>query len=187
MMRIEIRAEKSNVSREKEVRSKEYCREVVNVLLQYHDLVKDPGRKVNDAISFGKKRLNLSIIVFVFEIVRTIAGKGDIVCCAVVLSYCLISYRWLRDVEKMIRRYMEDGTPCLLTIDEEGVEFNKESKIVMRAFWNNIAFILILKESICFLSKDASGSMIAVPVDYKGQVLEGMREAGRTDILIRGY
>lgn len=179
-MRIEIKAKGS----------KAFYREVVNVVLQCRKLIKNPGRKVKDMIKNVKTGLiTLSVLlVAVIATMTAVRGSALLFFSLFLLIVTMLIYSvWLYHVEKTVRKMAEDKKPSVLTIDEEGVELKKETEQVVKVFWSNIAFILKLKESICFLPNDPSGMIIAISVDYKDQVMEALRETGRTDILIRGY
>lgn len=176
-MRIEIKAKGSKV----------FYREVVNVVLQCRKLVKNPGRKVKDMIKTVKTGLTVLSILLVAVIATMIAVGGSALLSFslfLLIVTILIYSVWLYKVEKMVHKMAEDKKPSVLTIDEEGVELRKETEQVVKVFWSNIAFILKLKESICFLPNDLSGMIIAISVDYMDEVMEALRETGHSDIMI---
>ena len=74
----------------------------------------------------------------------------------------------------------------ILTLDEEGVELNKEASQLVRMAWNNVAFLRVFDESLCFFGKDARGIVIAVNRNHEKQILDYISDNG-IDVKIIGH
>ncbi|MBR2098943.1 MAG: hypothetical protein IJ926_04590, partial [Firmicutes bacterium] len=79
-------------------------------------------------------------------------------------------------LKKLRKRMMDDKRTSILTLDENGVELNKEDEQVVRIAWDNLAFVRIYGECIGFVSKDVSGLIVFVERRYEDQVIPYVRE-----------
>lgn len=169
--------------------SKAFYREVVNVLSQYRKLIADPGRKVKDMIRSVKIGLPVlsALLIAVIASMFAAGGSALLIGSFFVLIFTITIYSvWLFHIEKTVKQMIADKKPSVLTIDGEGVELQKTDEQVVKVFWNHIAFILILKESICFMNSDATGMLIAISRTYQDQILEAVGEAKHSDLVIKG-
>ena len=75
-------------------------------------------------------------------------------------------------MKKRVKMFLEDERTSTITLDEKGIEINKENAQIIRLGWDNVAFIRSFMESTSFFAKDASGIVISVTNKYKDQIME---------------
>ncbi len=87
-----------------------------------------------------------------------------------------------KNVQKLLKALMEAPPDSVLTLDEGGVELDKRGSQVVRLAWDNVLFVRIFRESICFVAKNSTGFVISVDRKYESEILEWLanNEAGVT-------
>lgn len=159
--------------------SEAFYKEVVNIVAQYRGLLKRPERKVEDLFKTYSLLAIACAIFFVLLGAMAIFWGADsmtnvLMVLMAVLFVILIVY--LSTLKKLKRSMMEDGRSSIITIDENGVELNKEDSQVVKLAWNNVAFARVFNESICFVSRDVSGLIIAMERVWENEVIPYLRE-----------
>lgn len=162
-MRIEI----------KETGNEAFYKEFVNVFGQYRNLMKNPEMKLKD--HFKSLRSYIMILVGMFVILTLsnmylgfdFLGIFSMVVLAVVAVLCAVV---LKNFNNIYQSYLNDPRTSVVTVDETGVELNKEDSQVVKLGWENIAFARRFDESLCFLPKDNTGLIIAIPKKYEEQI-----------------
>jgi hypothetical protein len=153
--------------------------DAVNMLAQYRSLLKRPGRKVENMLQTYKLLGIAAAVMFAIMAAMTIAWGSDtlikvlMALLAVLLVFDIAYYLALKKLKK---RMMEDKRTSILTLDENGVELNKEDSQVVRIGWDNLAFVRVYGECIGFVSKDVSGLILFVERRYEDQVIPYVRE-----------
>ena len=175
-MRIEIR----------EAGSEAFYKETINVLIQYRSLIKKPERTLTDYFKTVKRYEIISALLFVLLGATTVlwgAGKATLMAMglmAVNLVFCRI---YLINIGKLYREMREDTRSSVLTLDENGVELDKESSQIVRISWENVAFLRVFREAVCILPRNATGFVISVSRFYEEEILGYLKEHG-TEIRI---
>ena len=153
--------------------------DAVNMLAQYRSLLKRPGRKVENMLQTYKLLGIAAAVMFAIMAAMTVAWGSDtlvkvlMALLAVLLVFDLAYYFALIKLKK---RMMEDKRTSILTLDENGVELNKEDSQVVRIGWDNLAFVRVYGECIGFVSKDVSGLILFVERRYEDKVIPYVRE-----------
>jgi uncharacterized membrane protein len=159
----------------KEKGSKEFYEEVVSFNHQYGALMKKPEAKFMS--SFKSFKIQFLSTVFLFACI-TLVGRSDgfspMAVCAMTASamtafIIAVSYYAMK---KRVKMFLEDERTSTITLDDEGIEINKEDIQIIRLGWDNVAFVRTFKESTSFFAKDASGIVISVTNKYKDQIME---------------
>ena len=83
----------------------------------------------------------------------------------------------------MADAYLNDGRASTVTLDENGVELNKDGSEIMRVGWNEVALVRSFKESTCFIAKNVTGLVIAVTNTYKDDIIKYL-EDNKVDVRI---
>ena len=155
--------------------TRQFYKEVVNVVAQYRQLLYDPEAKLNDGFA---QSAFLAVAMAAFFIMCLYGGlKGTfntmkiliMVFSALALVFTVI---YLLRLNKMVNGYLADDRPSAVTLDENGVELEKTGSQAVRLSWDNVAFVRVFNESTCFFSKDLSGIVLCVINDYRKQILE---------------
>ena len=167
--------------------SEAFYDESVNVMLQYRKLLKNPEKKLQDV----QKQLKVYVIVCaVFELLLLGTGFAwgfdtlTIVAGALLSFVILLSLTYLSTVTKAKKAMLSDTRTSVVTVDEQGVELNKQDSQVVRIGWDNVAFIRTFRESVVVFSKDQTGILISVDRKYEEPFMQAVREYGPTVRLI---
>ena len=163
----------------KEKGTKEFYKEVVSVTNQYLGLIKKPDRKLRDSFGQLKGYIVLCSICFAVPLIMGIAWGMDAltwIALVVVLAALLLSALLLYRLNNMVRSYMADPLTSVFTLDEAGIELDKEGSQVIRIAWDNVAFVREFNESVCFFSKSVQGLIRAVSKTYRQQVFDHLRD-----------
>ena len=168
-MRIEV----------KEKGSDAFYKEVVNVVTQYRNLQKNHAYKLKDSFKYYRTlliacavMLGLLVLSMIFWSVKTL----DLVIAGALLLEALVCGVYLRNLNRYFRTMKDDPRTSVITLDENGVELNKSGDQVVRIGWNNVAVVRNLPESLCILSADQLGVVIAVNKDHTEEILAWLRE-----------
>lgn len=153
--------------------------DAVNMMAQYRSLLKKPARKVENMLQTYKLLGIAAAVMFAIMAAMTIAWGSDTlmkVLMALLAVLFVFDIAYYFALIKLKKRMMEDKRTSILTLDENGVELNKEDEQVVRIAWDNLAFVRIYGECIGFVSKDVSGLIVFVERRYEGQVIPYVRE-----------
>ena len=168
IMRIEV----------KEKGTKEFYEEVVNASSQYRSLIKNPDAKLRNTIKSFKIDLILcAVFLILLVVIGALWGFDTLTVIGIVLLVVVAIFcgAFLNNMNKAVKRYLEDQCTSVVTLDESGVELSKEGSNVIRLAWDNVAFVRVFKESVCFLSKDMTSIMLAVNIAHKQEILDYIR------------
>ncbi len=168
-MRIEIR----------EPGSEAFYRETVNAACQYRALLKKPTRRLKDM--FQSLRGNIILcgaLLILMSALTALDGWDALRSAALVLLAVDVAFSalYLRNLRQMLRTLMNDRRSSVLTLDDEGVELDKEGAQRIRAAWDNVAFARVFRESICFVTKDGGGFVLSVSRRYEKELLAYLRD-----------
>ena len=159
--------------------SEAFYKETVNVTLQYRRLLKKPEKKPDDL----KKRLKIYLavcgVLTALLVLMGIAWGFDtltVVAIAMMGIVLLMAGTYLSTIRKAEEALIQDLRTSVLTLDEKGIELNKEDSQVVRIGWDNVAFARVFQESICFFSKDQTGFVIAVDRKYQDEILQELQQ-----------
>ena len=159
--------------------SEAFYTEAVNVVAQFRGLLKKPERKVENLFKTYQLLAIACAVMFVLLGAMAVFWGADsmtnvLMVLMAVLFVMLMVY--LSTLKKLRRRMMEDDRTSIVTIDETGVELNKEDSQIVKLAWDNVAFVRNFGESISFLSKDVSGLVISIESKWKDEVFPYLHE-----------
>lgn len=159
--------------------SEAFYTEVVNVMAQYRLFLKKPGRKLSNYFKQFKVLTiagGLVAVILVLMMIFWGVDSYDYAVLAALIVTLLMSVVYLSSLNKAKNGLMESGGNSVLTLDEKGIELNKADSQIVRLAWSSVAVLRIFTESLCFISKDQNGLVIAVDKKYKSQILEWLKE-----------
>lgn len=159
--------------------SEAFYTETVNVVAQYRGLLKKPERKVENLFKTYTLLAIACAVMFVLLGAMAIFWGADsmtnvLMVLMAALFVMLIVY--LTTLKKLRSKMMKDDRTSVLTLDETGVELNKEDSQIIKLAWDNVAFVRNFGESIGFVSKDVSGLVISIESKWKDEVFPYLRE-----------
>ncbi len=164
-MRIEIR----------EKGRPEFYKEVVCAMAQYMLIMKGPERKLKDSFKMLKTYIAVCGVFLVLIVLMGIFWGADgltVLSLTVLLAAIFLSTVYLKRLDQLKKSLEEDEHLSILTLDDQGVELNKEASQLVRIPWENVAFLRVFKESLCFFGKDARGIIIAISRTYEDMIFD---------------
>ena len=170
----------------KEKGSKDFYQEAVNAASQYRFFLKKPERKLSDNFKAYKRYIILCTVLAALLAVMNIAWGWDtlgIVAIVLMLAAIAFSFAGYSNLNKTLAAMMNDSRTSILTMDENGVELDKEGSQTVRMSWDNLAFVRVFDHSICFFTKDGMGFVVSVDRRYESEVL-GYLKSERPEVTV---
>ena len=152
-----------------------FYREVVSVIAQYQNLLKEPSKKYKDIFkTYRNMGLCLAALFVLMLIIGITSGFSALTIVALVVLIIAGVMVVVLDhaMRKQVKNYLAEGGDSVLTLDENGVEIGKENSQTVRLAWDNVAFVRKLEEAICFFSKEATRIVIAVPAEHEQEIYD---------------
>lgn len=159
----------------KEKGSRQFYKEVVNIVTQYRQLLYRPEDKLRDNFT----RYILLTIAMVLICAMSIYGginssfNAMKILTAVFAGVAAAATAViLVRMNKTVDDYLADDRPSVVTLDENGVEIEKTGAQAVRLAWDNVAFVRTFVESTSFFSKDLSGIVLSVDNNYRKEIMD---------------
>ena len=168
--------------------TREYYKEVVCVLAQFPTLVKKPENKVRDSFKMLKGHVAICAVLLALVLAMAIAWGIDTLTglAVVVMMACItVGAFQLHRLNGMVTAFMDDSQAPVFTLDEEGVEFEKKGSQLIRVPWENVAFVRVFDESVCFFARGTRGPVLAINKYYEQQILSYL-ECNNIDVNVIG-
>lgn len=159
--------------------TKAFYKEVVCITAQYLRLMKKPDRKFQDTFKMLKVYLAICAVLLVIVLAMGIAWGMDtlsVVAIALMGLAVALSGLQLHRLSSMADSLMNDPRTSIITLDQAGVELNKEGAQMFRMSWDEVSFVRVFDESVCFFSKGVRGMLIAVNRGREQQILAYIKE-----------
>ena len=159
----------------KEKGSRQFYKEVVNILTQYRQLLYRPEDKLRDNFT---RYILLTIAMALICAMSIYGGINSsfnamkiltaVFAGVVAAATAVILVR----MNKTVDDYLADDRPSVVTLDENGVEIEKTGAQAVRLAWDNVAFVRTFVESTSFFSKDLSGIVLSVDNNYRKEIMD---------------
>jgi len=159
----------------KEKGSRQFYKEVVNIITQYRQLMYKPEDKLKDNFTRYIFLTIAMLLIFAmnlyggitqgFTAMKLLAG---VFAAAAAIVTILVLVR----MNKMLNGYIADDRPSVVTLDENGVEIEKVGAQSIRLAWDSVAFVRSFVESTSFFSKDLNGVVLSVTNDYRKEIMD---------------
>ena len=159
--------------------SEAFYTEAVNIVAQYRGLLKKPERKVENLFkTYTLLAIACAVMFFLLGGMAVFWGADSMTNVLMILMAVLFVMLmvFLSTLKKLRKSMMGDNRTSVVTIDETGVELNKEDSQVVKLAWDNVAFVRVFDESIGFVSKDVSGLVISIEKEWKDEVIPYIRK-----------
>ena len=159
--------------------SEAFYREVVNITSQYRFILKNHHHKLKDYFKQFRILLILGAAAMVILILMAIfwdVNPFDYAIIAVLGIEVVLCVGYLYALNKMLKAMLADSRTSVLTLDDTGVELNKDGSQIVKLGWDNIAVVRVYQESLTFVPGDRTGILISVAKKYAGEILAWLRE-----------
>jgi hypothetical protein len=159
----------------KEKGTRQFYKEVVNILTQYRQLLYRPEDKLKDNFTRYIFLTIAMVLICLMSLYGGITGSFTVtkiltaVFAGVAAAATAVN---IFRMKKMVDGYLADDRPSIVTLDENGVEIEKTGSQAVRLAWDNVAFVRSFVESTSFFSKDLSGIVLSVTNDYRKEIME---------------
>ena len=159
----------------KEKGSRDFYKEVVNVLSQYRQLLYRPDDKLRNVFTRYIFMAAAMLLLCLMSLYGGITGSFNAMKILTVVFAGLAAIATvviLFKMNKMVDDYIADDRPSVVRLDENGVEIEKSGSQAVRLAWDNVAFVRSFVESTCFFAKDMSGIVLCVNNNYRKEVMD---------------
>ncbi len=159
----------------KEKGSRQFYKEVVNILTQYRQLLYRPEDKLRDNFT---RYILLTIAMALICAMSIYGGINSSFNAMKILTAVFAGVAAaataviLVRMNKTVDDYLADDRPSVVTLDENGVEIEKTGAQAVRLAWDNVAFVRTFVESTSFFSKDFSGIVLSVDNNYRKEIMD---------------
>ena len=164
----------------KEKGSRDFYKEVVNVVSQYRQLLYRPEDKLRNTFTRYIFLTAAMALLCLMSLYGGISGTFNAMKILTVVFAGLATVATiviLFRINKMVDAYIADDRPSVVTLDENGVEIEKTGSEAVRLVWDNVAFVRSFVESTCFFSKDLSGVVLCVNNDYRKEIMDYIKSS----------
>lgn len=159
----------------KEKGSRQFYKEVVNIVTQYRQLLYRPEDKLRDNFTRYILLTIAMALICAMSIYGGINGSFNVmkILTAVFAGVAAAATAViLVRMKKVVDGYLADDRPSVVTLDENGVEIEKKGSQAVRLAWDNVAFVRTFVESTSFFSKDLSGIVLSVDNNYRKEIMD---------------
>lgn len=159
----------------KEKGSRQFYKEVVNVLTQYRQLLYKPQDKLKDNFTRYIFLAAAMVLICLMSLYGGINGSFNATKITTVVFAGVAAIATavvLLRMNKTVNGYLADDRPSVVTLDENGVEIEKAGSETIRLAWDNVAFVRSFSEATCFFSKDLSGTVLYVTNDHRKEIMD---------------
>ncbi len=159
----------------KEKGSRQFYKEVVNIVTQYRQLLYRPEDKLRDNFT---RYILLTIAMALICAMSIYGGINSSFNAMKILTAVFAGVAAaataviLVRMNKTVDDYLADDRPSVVTLDENGVEIEKTGAQAVRLAWDNVAFVRTFVESTSFFSKDLSGTVLSVNNNYRKEIMD---------------
>lgn len=159
----------------KEKGSRQFYKEVVNIVTQYRQLLYRPEDKLRDNFT---RYILLTIAMALICAMSIYGGINSSFNAMKILTAVFAGVAAaataviLVRMNKTVDDYLADDRPSVVTLDENGVEIEKTGAQAVRLAWDNVAFVRTFVESTSFFSKDLSGIVLSVDNNYRKEIMD---------------
>ena len=164
---------------------KEYYDELLYVSSHYKKFLNNPNRKAkgegqNTLVWTILAAVILVIFLIMFFTTKSMTNLYVAGLYMLILAYALY---YLSIVNKRIDLMMNDGLNKTVEINDQYIEY-EDGKQTLRIKWDEIAYVMIQKYSICFLPKSPTSLFVTISRLYEDQVLEAVQKAGKDSLVV---
>ena len=163
-----------------------FYREVVNVASQSRFIIKKHDYKLKDYFKQFRNLLIICCVLIVILAAMMIAWGVkplDITALLLLAVAALFCGMYLYNLNKLWRGLSDEQGTTVITLDENGVEYNREDTQIIRTAWEKIAVVKLCSESVCFVPSDRSSILVFVENRHSDAITEWLMQ-NRPDVEI---
>ncbi len=165
----------------KEKGTRQFYKEVVNIMTQYRQLLYRPEDKLKDNFTRYIVLTAAMVLLFAMNVYGGITGSFNATKILVAVFSAVAAAATLMVLFRMMKTvngFLADDRPSVVTLDENGVGIEKTGSQAVRLAWDNVAFVRTFAESTTFFSKDLSGIVLSVMNTYRKEIQDYIKDNG---------
>ena len=164
---------------------KEYYDEVLYVSSHYKRFLNNPTRKAKgEAQNTIVWTIITTVILIVFLIMYfTTKSMNNLYIAGLYMLILAYALYYLSLVNKRIDLMMNSDLKKSVEINNQYVEY-EDGKQSLKINWDEIAYVMIQKYSICFIPKSPTSLFVTISRLYQDQVLKAVEQAGKSSLVI---
>ncbi len=169
----------------KEKKCAEYYDELLFIQSNYKKILNNKIKKVSRMTMSFVKYAVLSIIFFCLTLLLYLKTKDNFyfIICGVYILLVICSLYLVLITKKRVKELMTNDEDTIININTKNIE-HKSTNSIFKISWEDMAFVLINKYSICFIPKTTKNSLVCVPISYKEDIIKLLKKY-KKDKLIR--
>ena len=158
--------------------SDQYYNEIVNILSQGRRLIKRPGCRLGNQIRSFRVLLIIAVVLLLVRVAMMIAWRTDISDTVIVIPVFVIVFciSWIYHLNNLRKTLIADSQPTIITLDETGIEHNRNDARVVRIPWDKIIAVRIFDNCICFIPTEITGIFIMIDIKYSDQIAGWLKD-----------
>ncbi len=169
----------------KERESRSFYDEILFVAAYYKKIINNKYKKVTKLSTYMIKNIIISlllIIVIGFYYYKTM-NKLNFFMLGILIAIVLYCIYYLIFIKKRIDAFVNYKGKMTITINDKKIEYKDENNS-FKADWDQIAFILVSKYSICFIPKTRENAMITLNSENKDKLISVLEKYNKKDLLV---
>jgi hypothetical protein len=165
--------------------SREFYEEFYYIVASYGKVIKNPQKKASSILKNNIVYFILTGLLIIVLYLFFVFDKDYIsFTLATILLFALILFiRIDRSIRKTINSLMDYKGAKEIDLSKSKIVY-KDNEKEMISNMDQISCILINKYSICFLPKERTGVLIALPVDYKKDIVKFLKQEKLEELLV---
>ena len=165
--------------------SRECYDEFMYILSNYKKFRNNPHSKIMKLSDFIRSYTIYCALAIVLMFVFYLIFKNTLflVFIGMIVILLLILLMQGNRMNTSINNFLNSDETKTVEIDKDAVSYS-DSKKQLRINWSEISNVIIGKECICFLPNDINNMCLCVSKEYLSEVLEGIKEAGKEDLIV---
>lgn len=165
--------------------TKDFYDEFHGVTTSYKTLYKKPASKVTPlTVRLVKHSILLACPLLLLIVLYFLSYERFalfVIAFGAAVEFVLMCFLFV--FKRLIKQQMSKAVPTEVTIDETGIQFNNDNGIV-KMNWENTKCVLINRYTIVFLPNDKNSITLAVGIEDKEKILEGLTEVNKMDLVV---
>lgn len=166
--------------------SKEYLNEIINILIQIRKLQSKPHAKLKPIYQFCRIMMVIGTPFLILFLTFGIKDQNTVfMMLSTILAVCLLTIgSALLSISKLRKHLISNSGESILTIDNDGVESKSPNGQVFRLAWNQIVYVRVFEQSICFVPRSLTGFLINTDKIYADKIIQAIEtEENKIDII----
>ncbi|MBR0136934.1 MAG: hypothetical protein IJM15_00785 [Erysipelotrichaceae bacterium] len=164
--------------------TKQFYDELLSVMNQYKKILADPKTRIRGFTT----RLTMYLIYVVLALIMILSFYGIFHDKIFLIMSGMLGLLFAYAVFMMVRAkarisgYMYSEGTKVFELDQDGISYSDDEK-VFKVNWSSVAAVVINRNATAFVPKENTGIVIAIQNLYADQIIEGLKQYGKENLL----